>query len=1119
MRGLFARGRLALLTVLLVVGGSALVCSPAEAILTHPFTGSFGPEGPLSVTPFIDVQSVAIEQSTGDVYVYDTGASGGSIYRFNAAGEPVDFSALGDNAITGVGGAESGENEVAVSSSGPTQGDVYVTHYKSPNISIYEPNGLKSVGELNGNLVSEVPGAPWEEPCGVAVDAAGNVYAGLYKATVNRYAPAGNHVLNTDYTGSLSGLSNICQITADSEGNVYAETEPSGPITKYEASQFNTTGTAATGSLIDAKGTTLAADPSPSSDILYVDEGNLVAEYETSGEAKRLGTFGGSEPGVLDGGSSGIAANTTGAVYVADGDMVEIFGPREALKAHIDSEYATGVTSSSANLSAQINPEGVDTTYRFQYGSEDCSEHPASCITIPMVEGDAGSSESDQTVGVYLQELIPATTYHYLVVVHNANGTVQGADHTFTTRPAETGFVLPEGRQYEMVSPPNKDGAETGGFNVPEGGLEESSEDGSALTYVESSPIGENPPGNDQAAQILGERGPSGWNSQDITTPHDVASSVGVGHGQEYRLFSPDLSTALIEPYGTTRLSHLAPTNERNLYIWSGGESYEPLVTTRPPEPFSASGDELRVAGASKDLSHVVFTSAQALVAPAVMGGGENLYMWSAGKLQLVNVLPDGEPTAGEVGLGEATSHNTRNTVFDNGRVIWTDNKTESIYVSDMVTEKTVLVGNGMYQTASDDGSGVFFISSEGSDTGALNEFDVNSEKLNAITPPGAGVRGVLGASEDGSTVYFVAEGALASGAREGGDNLYVSRLEGASWTQPSFIATLEAGDSPSWSGSASVGEDLAHLTSRVSPDGQYVAFMSAASLTGYDNRDAISGQPDVEIYLYDAAGAGYLACVSCNRTGARPIGELDSTEGLPLPIDPSKAWSGRWLAASIPGWTATDLEQGLYQPRYLSDSGRLFFDSVDGLVPHDTNGRLDVYEYVPLEVGGCQSSGGCLSLISAGTGSADSSFVDASVSGNDVFFLTRDRLLTQDYDNSYDIYDAHLCSASAPCIPDAVVPPPPCTTGDACRAAPTPQPAIFGAPASATFSGSASLAQSTVVNLVKPKSGKVKKGKAKKRSAKKGKVKGKRKIAGRKGKRAKRTSAGGPTLTDGAKQ
>ena len=151
-----------------------------------------------------------------------------------------------------------------------------------------------------------------------------------------------------------------------------------------------------------------------------------------------------------------------------------------------------------------------------------------------------------------------------------------------------------------------------------------------------------------------------------------------------------------------------------------------------------------------------------------------------------------------------------------------------------------------------------------------------------------------------------------------------------------------------------------------------------------------------------------------------------------------------------------------LYQPRFLSDSGRLFFDSNDALVPQDVNGTQDVYEYEPVGVGGCSAasatfgerSGGCVGLISSGSSSEESAFLDASETGGDVFFLTSARLASQDYDNALDVYDAHECSVAVACYPPAPVSPPACTTGDACKAAPTPQPSIFGSPSSATFSG-----------------------------------------------------------------
>lgn len=106
------------------------------------------------------------------------------------------------------------------------------------------------------------------------------------------------------------------------------------------------------------------------------------------------------------------------------------------------------------------------------------------------------------------------------------------------------------------------------------------------------------------------------------------------------------------------------------------------------------------------------------------------------------------------------------------------------------------------------------------------------------------------------------------------------------------------------------------------------------------------------------------------------------------------------------------------------------------------------------------------MNLISSGTSNEESAFLDASESGSDVFFLTTAKLLPQDYDNAYDIYDARTCTSVSPCFAPAPGTPPPCETSDSCKTAPTPQPAIFGAPASATFSGAGNLAPGSDVKL-----------------------------------------------------
>jgi hypothetical protein len=365
--------------------------------------------------------------------------------------------------------------------------------------------------------------------------------------------------------------------------------------------------------------------------------------------------------------------------------------------------------------------------------------------------------------------------------------------------------------------------------------------------------------------------------------------------------------------------------------------------------------------------------------------------------------------------------------------------------------------------------------------------YDTEAKTLTDLTVDhlGSELAGVesemLGASEDGTVIYFVATGRLAEGAQAGAENLYVESQTGATWSAPRLIAILSSEDSPSWAdhGNIRFGEGPA---SSVSTDGRFVTFMSDRSLTGYDNRDAGSGQPDEEVFLYDET-SGHLTCVSCDPTGARPTGVLDDARKHQLLSDyQGELWQGHWLAADVaPGEYTEEVGSNNlsgYQPRSLADSGRLFFTSFDSLVPQDTDGVADVYEYEPDGVGSCGEAGGCVSLISSGTSNEEAAFLDASAmgpggeEGEDVFFMTTSRLTSRDYDSSYDIYDAHVCSGAVPCASVAVASPE-CSSGDSCKPAPLLQPAIFGSPASATFAGAGNLPSSSSVASSKPAAGK----------------------------------------------
>jgi hypothetical protein len=265
---------------------------------------------------------------------------------------------------------------------------------------------------------------------------------------------------------------------------------------------------------------------------------------------------------------------------------------------------------------------------------------------------------------------------------------------------------------------------------------------------------------------------------------------------------------------------------------------------------------------------------------------------------------------------------------------------------------------------------------------------------------------------------------------------------------------------------------------------------MSRRSLTGYDNRSITGAAPAEEVYLFDAQ-TGRLTCASCNSSGARPHAVeyfLNGEGGQNLPLSGDElVWEhDTWLAADLPAWNNTDVAIQPYQPRYLSDSGRLFFDSFDALVAKDSNGVGDVYEYEPEGQGGCtptstsggityrparpyevefaglsqsgEEAAGCLGLISSGTSSEESALLDASEDGSDVFFLSTSRLSPLDVEGSRTVYDAHVCGAhGVPCPPPTPAAAPVCA-GDACQ-----QPAMApteSTPGSLTFQGAGNVVE-----------------------------------------------------------
>ena len=795
----------------------------------------------------------------------------------------------------------------------------------------------------------------------------------------------------------------------------------------------------------------------------------------------------------------------------------------------VSNEAVSKVSATSAVLSAQINAQQEDTTYHFEYDTTPYTTSAMHGTNLPVPDADIGEGSSNVPVSQESQTLKPNTTYHYRVVATNSTETTDGSEHTFETQTQGGEFVLPDRRAWEMVSPPNKNGALLGAIGgAGEGGVMQAAAGGGAFTWIANTAIGAEPAGNLslQWSQIFSVRGADGWSSRDLEPPHTAATGWEDEHGTEYDFFSSDLSLGLVEPKGEAPLS--PETTEKTIYLRNdAGDSYLPLVTAANVPEGTKFGGHLEgqvlagaptFEGASPDLSHVVFTD-EAGLDKNYPDAKRGLYEWVGGQVQLVSVLPgpDGEP-ATEPNLGYRDGRVMHAISNDGSRVFW--DGSGHLYLRDIERSETLQLspGQATFQAASSDGSRVFFTEGGSLYECAIVEAAAGDEcQLTNLTHTNGGenpgVQGTLpGASEDGSYVYLVATGILSEAESaeheepvSGADNLYVLHDTETGWTTR-FVARLSSEDgNGDWNagGENSGVSDLSFMTSRVSPNGRYLAFMSDRELTGYDNHDANSGVADEEVYLYHApenvgTEPGTSICASCDPTGARPVGvfyERTAVNGRPpaAPLfDEAGVWQGRWVAANIPGWTSRIAEfYASYQSRYLSDSGRLFFNSSDGLVPEDTNGNEDVYEYEPVGVGICtegtssgssvyepartyevedrkgESVAGCIGLISSGNSAKESVFLDASESGGDVFFLTAAKLVSQDYDADLDVYDAHECTTQSPCE-SAPVSPSECTTADACRVPSAPQPSIFGAPPSQTFSGAGNLAP--VSNVAKTK-------------------------------------------------
>jgi NHL repeat-containing protein len=724
--------------------------------------------------------------------------------------------------------------------------------------------------------------------------------------------------------------------------------------------------------------------------------------------------------------------------------------------------------STTATLRGRIHPHGQETTYHFEYGLTDSYGNFA-----PVPDGNIGSGDAVQSVEEPISGLAPNTTYHFRLVAANGTGETQGPDGTFTTLPASG----PSARAYEKVSPEDKNGGDTQGTATGQTGF--ASPSGDELVYTASQAFDNADGTTIVGSVYRARRQPTAWLSTPVLPPMEpffrtseswvsfmskdlsravVTTNAVLDTGavaEECNAYVRDLEARTYE-----FIAHNDPA------IGEGcGKDPRNVVGTDATPDLSAVLIET-TGELTPDAAEVPRDG------PVVQ---PKLYLWRDGQLELASVVPGGPaagtPTTGSAGV-DGISDLLDNSISDDGSVVFftgwdrvghppplppggnlalyrrSGGQTVALSAEENSLQDPcgppggVCVGNSntapLFGAASSDGSRVFFTSKdqlvdEDSDTPGVGsardlymythsadpEDDDNltliSRDLEPGPPAGADVLGVLGASDDGSRVYFAAKNQIVPGedAAPADIKFYV-------WDEDEGVRYIGGGlSNPTFTGfDPNVASTIqGHRGKRsVSANGRGAIFMSSIPLTADDN----GGQP--QAYLYDFA-ADQLVCVSCPATSS--LGE------------PGTATSLR--SVGEPGRTASDVLPNP-GPRILSDDGaRAFFETDSRLVPEDTNGLVDVYAW----------EGGAPHLISSGQSGDRSLFIDASANGDDVFFGTRERLVPWDEDNLRDTYVARVGGGLPDPRPSTGTP----CQGDDCQGTPAGPPALMD-PFSDVFGG-----------------------------------------------------------------
>jgi hypothetical protein len=703
---------------------------------------------------------------------------------------------------------------------------------------------------------------------------------------------------------------------------------------------------------------------------------------------------------------------------------------------------------------------------------------------------------------------------------------------------------LPDCRAYEMVTPVYKG---SGDVTTESAGVYEEaavSQDGQSLTIWSTAGFA-GASGNTAGTgspYLLG-RGGSGW----VSTSMELAESqflspAPVELGPFWFGGSVDGRTEVLMARGVTR-----PSNTLDIYQSRSDGSVLDLASVLPASAPSMPVEALKnlaeigESGVSADASHVFFhTNDLHWPFDATELGWQSLYEYAGtgnATPMLVGVNNKGElisqcgtalgglETMRRNSAGNYTRMN-HNAISADGRIVFftalkpsgtegvcsspsppvnevyarVDNglaDARTVAISEPTNEdceqcdtEPGVLANAMFEGASEDGSKVFFTTTQpllgGDGSENIYEYDFDAppgqSKIirvsggdSTVSNPTAGVVGEpVQVSEDGSHVYFAATGVLTTmsnsqgeSAQQGAANLYVFERDAHYPAgRIAFIGTLSSTDTQLWQREINLAAAGTVLPggADTTPDGRFLVFASAADLTPDDTSSV------AQIFEYDSQ-TGSLVRVSVGQGG---FNENGNTSEFPAQVpSPDFAFKGR---------------SGVADPRNYwshmavsSDGSYVFFSSHNALTPnapleHSHENELGehvydtgptVYEYHEGNVYLIAKPGHTGSFVPA-------QLIGTDTSGADVFIGTTEQLVGQDTDTNGDIYDARI-GGGFPVSPSR----PECS-GDACQGALSAAPVLLSPGSEFQAGGNPPLAGTQSRSVVKKKAKPSKKKKAK---------------------------------------